>query len=131
MSRYRVRKFHIYCKNTHLRKDAAFLHFLPFSQMFVRRKFFSSCSAGYLFSIKICRKCFSKILNILFCFFFSCTREVLSDFYTHIDIYRYSTFYLNYISYYQAYICICLIYSFLILLRLGFFKAVLFFFFFF
>ena len=80
----RLRKFHLYVqlsyakisylrKNTHLRKDVAFLHFrlkessenmifprngnirkltkkwyfLSFSQIFVRRKFFFSCSVSY------------------------------------------------------------------------------------
>ena len=93
-----VTKFHRYVqlsytkisclrKNTHLRKDAAFLHFrlkqaqkiwyfrdrnireqtktwsfLQFSQIFVRRKFFfSSCAAEPKFSSLFC--CCSKIWN--------------------------------------------------------------------
>ena len=103
----RHRKFHLYVqlsytkisylrKNTHLRKDAAFLHFclkessenmifpwngniqkltkisfLPFSQIFVGRKFFFSCSAGAVYFSWL----FAQSLSLLLYWFWFFTSQ--------------------------------------------------------
>ena len=56
---------------------------------------------------------FSKVLWMIqdSIYYLFCTHDVLSDLYTHIDIYHYSIFDLNHILYHQIYIYICMIYS--------------------